>query len=638
VPEGPAQSALVTTPKGGEGWRTRALRKVLRLVPDERHRLFWLTIVIGGVCGLAAVAFHSAIRVASAALIERGLAVRGPGWMVWAIVVPTAGALLSGLLLHYLVPQARGSGIPQVKLAYAVKSGRVRLRDAVGKFLVATLQLGTGSALGREGPTVQISVGIATTLGRLFAISPRNLRRLIPTGAAAGIAAAFNAPIAAVTFAIEEIVGDLDQTVLSGVVVAAALAAVVEHTVLGAHPVFHVPGTYGLDHASSLLIYGVLGVAAAVVAHVFYELLLWLRMRFRTMHTLHPAAKPAVGGLATGVLTVVTMLWLATGGVSGDGYTTLSTALDGDLALDVMLALVVAKLLATAFSYSSGGAGGIFAPVLFIGGMLGGSFGHLDRWLLDHPDSQLGAFALVGMGAFFAAVIRAPITSVLIIFEMTRSYGLVLPLMIANATAYVLARRLQPLPIYEALLAQDGYHLPHAQRTGATLSSFRVGDAMTTELVQLRAEETIEGAARLVHQLAYSIYPVVDGERGLVGLVSEARIRRRLAEGEGDKHLRQLARAEETLASDLPLAEAVTRMTKLGVRQMAVVAPDESHRLVGILAMSDIMRAYSRAAEGESGTYADDTSRSVRPAVSWKHRDSSVLFQNDVQRGKEPPQ
>src|SRR5262249_52010084 len=154
--------------------------------------------------------------------------------------------------------------------------------------------------------------------------------------------------------------------------------------------------------------------------------------------------RPAVGGLVTGILTIAMMLWLATEGVAGDGYATLSTALDGDLALEVMLALVVAKLLATAFSYSSGGAGGIFAPVPFIGGMLGGSFGHLDRFLLTHPDSQLGAFSLVGMGAFFAAVIRAPITSVLIIFEMTRSYGLVLPLMIANATAYMLSRRLQP--------------------------------------------------------------------------------------------------------------------------------------------------------------------------------------------------
>ena len=198
------------------------------------------------------------------------------------------------ILLRYAVPAARGSGIPQVKYIYAVKSGRVRLRDAVGKFLVATLQIGTGSALGREGPTVHICAGLSTWLGRVFAISPQNVRRLLPVGAAAGIAAAFNAPIAAVTFVVEEIIGDLDQTLLSGVVVAAALAAVIERSVLGGHPVFDVPGTYGLDHASSLVIYAALGAAAALASRVFYDTLLGLRAMRRAQRLRGPCMRLAM--------------------------------------------------------------------------------------------------------------------------------------------------------------------------------------------------------------------------------------------------------------------------------------------------------------------------------------------------------
>jgi CIC family chloride channel protein len=597
------------------------LRRFVRLVPSEGNRIYVLTIVIGGVCGLTAVAFHSAIRWASQLLIERSLSQTGSAWLAGALITPTVGALLAGLLLEYALPNARGSGIPQVKMVYAVKSGRLRLRDALGKFVVATLQLGSGSALGREGPTVQICASVASSLGRLFAISPRNLRRLIPVGAAAGIAAAFNAPIAAVTFTIEEIVGDLDQTVLAGVVVAAALAAAVEHSILGAHPVFSVPASYELTYFSSLLLYALLGAAAALLSRFFYVALLALRARFRALSRGRRALAPTLGGLATGALAVLVSTTLGADGVLGDGYATLSSALVGNVSLGVMVALVLTKLMATILCYASGGAGGIFAPVLFVGGMLGGVFGHLDRALLDHPGTELGAFALVGMGAFFAAVIRAPITSVLIIFEMTHSYGLILPLMIANAVAYLLARRAQQLPIYEALLDQDGLRLPQTQRAAAMLSSFSVGDAMTTELVTLRSTDTLESALARVGDSSYTVYPVVDPANLLLGLVSEARLRRYVAEERETDLVATLARREEWLRSDQPLVDAVARMIALGVRQMAVV-DGATQQLSGVLAMSDVMRAHSTAAKGagpDSGAAG-----SARPAVRWGARDTTL--------------
>ncbi len=226
----------------------QALRTFQRFFPAERQRVFVLTSIIGVLCGLAAVAFHLAIMGAESLLIERAIGAPAPYWMLLTIVTPTVGAAISGVFLTYFVPDARGSGIPQVKVAYAIKGGQMPMRVAVGKFLIGIMQIGSGASLGREGPTVQICAGIASLFGRISALSRQNQRALLPVGAAAGIAAAFNAPIAAVTFTIEEVIGDLDQTVLAGVIVAAALAAAIERLVLGTHPVLEVHTVYTFQH------------------------------------------------------------------------------------------------------------------------------------------------------------------------------------------------------------------------------------------------------------------------------------------------------------------------------------------------------------------------------------------------------
>ncbi len=480
------------------------LRIFLRLVPAESHRVFALTLILGVLCGFAAVLFHLGIISAEHRIIEPAMAASGHRWIWLTILVPAIGGLVSGVLLQYVVPGARGSGVPQVKVAYASRGGRVPFIDAVGKFLVGIIQIGSGSSLGREGPTVQICAGIGSTVGRGAALSRDYLRRLLPVGAAAGIAAAFNAPISAVTFTIEEVVGDLDQAVLSWIVVAAAIAAGIERSVLGEHPVFSITKHVGLEHASSLSIYAALGVAAALISLTFTSLLLGLRSSFKRVTLMPLWSQPAIGGLVTGLLAVTALGWLKTGGVTGGGYATLSQALSGSLALKTLLVLCVLKLVATVFSYSSGGAGGIFAPALFIGGMLGGAFGYLDRLVLHHAGGELGAFALVGMGAVFAGIVRAPITSVLIIFEMTGSYELILPLMISNMTAYAIARHFQPTPIYEALLKQDEIHLPHrGSRITHALESLRVDDAMTKDIVFLRAEATVSKALEQISECSF---------------------------------------------------------------------------------------------------------------------------------------
>ncbi len=578
--------------KAARLWRLYLLRLEIRLAPTEAQRLFLLTVAIGGLCGLAAVAFHYSIDFFEGRLIDRALEVAGRAWMVWTIVTPLVGGLICGALLEYVFPNARGSGIPQVKVAFASTPAVVPMRDAFGKFVVGSLQIGSGASLGREGPTVQICAGIASWLGRLVGVSPKAQRRLLPVGVAAGIAAAFNAPIAAVTFTIEEVVGTLDQAVLSGVIVAAALAAVIERSLLGENAVFDVPGTYGLRHASSLVLYGGIGVGAGLAATAFSESLLWLRARLRRVAVLPAWARPGLGGATTGALAVVGILAFKAPGVTGGGYDTLGRALNGQYVWWVLLGLSALKLLATVASYSTGGAGGIFAPALFIGGTLGGAIGALDTSWFHHVDESGGAFALVGMGAMFAGVIRAPMTSVLIIIEMTRGYSLILPLMLANMTAYVLARRFRTQSVYEALLEQDGIHLKHP---GDSSESHRVASYLGREPVVLTAG--MSGQEVLLRCGApdpKNVFPVVDAQRRILGIVTQDELSVLASSSElvPVTTASDLMREPVAVRADDDLALAVELMLIHGLRELPVT--DMAGRLLGSVDDHTITKAYQR--------------------------------------------
>jgi CIC family chloride channel protein len=460
---------------GIQGLVARFFAWLAQRMPNERQRLLAITIVAGGICGLAAVAFHISATWLYGQLIDRAASAPGHAWIWWMILTPAVGGLVAGLGLTYWVPAAAGSGIPQVKTAYTFRAGAITMKEAVGKFVLCAWQLGSGASLGVEGPTVQICAGVSSFLARTARLSPMNQKRMASVGMAAGIAAAFNAPIAAVTFTLEELIGNLDQTMLSGVIVAAALAAVVEHYILGSKSIFEVPRlqTYTLTNASSLVWYALLGLLAAIVSVAFTDSLLWLRKWFKGLSSVPPWVRPAIGGAATGSFAVVAMLFFHLNGIAGNPYPTLTLALLGGLPVTAMAALCVLKLAATVTSYSSGGSGGIFAPALFMGGMLGGAVGYLDVTVFHHPADTIGAFALVGMGAVFAGIVRAPMTSILIIFEMTGGYGLVLPLMIANMSAFALARHWRHTPVYEALLLQDGINLDQLQKPDGPEASYK---------------------------------------------------------------------------------------------------------------------------------------------------------------------
>lgn len=412
---------------------------------SEDRVLLVLTLLIAAITGLVVVAF--------VALTERlGSELSGAG-PLRRFLSPVLGSLAGGWLLFRYFPEARGSGIPQTRVALLLNQGVISLRTAAGKFLCSSLSLGSGIALGREGPSVHIGAGLASVIGRKLGLSEQGVRSLVPVGTAAAVAAAFNTPLAAVLFTLEEILADLHAKVIGSVVIGAATSWIVLRLLLGDEPIFHVPA-YRLVHPIEFVIYIILGLAGGLVSTVFVKCLLWLRLQFlRTPAGWKPFA-PAIGGLTVGGLAVFFP------GVLGVGYNLVGDALNGQLGLQAMLLLLVLKLIATSTSYSSGNAGGVFGPSLFIGAMLGGVVGQSAHYLLPDLTANAGAYALVGMGAAFAGIIRTPMTSVIMIFEITRDYTIIVPLMLANLCSYFIAQRLQHVPLYEALLAQEGIRMP----------------------------------------------------------------------------------------------------------------------------------------------------------------------------------
>src|SRR4029077_7876129 len=367
----------------------------------------------------------------------------------------------------------------------------------------------SGIPLGREGPAVQVGAGIASVLGRLLGFRSEQVKNLIPVGAAAAISAAFNTPLAAVVFSLEEIMGGLHATVMGAVVLAPAARGMVLRVFLGDHPLFKVP-QYQLIHPAEFAVYAVLGVAGGLVSGALKKLLLGIRARFLRFPQNTLWFQPVAGGLLVGV-----MGWFVPQ-VMGVGYGYVGDALNGKMAFNLMLLLVTLKLFAVTASYASGNAGGIFGPSLFIGAMLGGSVGTLAHRLWPAYTATPGAYALVGMGAAFAGIVRAPMTSVLMIFEMTQDYAVIVPLMIANLVSLFISSRLQRQPIYEALAVQDGIHLPKAEARHRRLER-QVTRVMRNANESLLGNLTVKEALEQIRSSEFRTWLVSDPQ-GLVGV------------------------------------------------------------------------------------------------------------------------
>ena len=550
----------------------------VRSIRATEEQLFLiLTLVIGAIVGLVIVAFIVITeRLGHHLNPEHGLA-------VWRLITPIAGALVSGYLLYRYFPEARGSGIPQTKTALFAGRGKISFRTVIGRFVCSSITLASGIALGREGPSVHLGAGIASVLARWFGLSEEKIKSLLPVGAAAALAAAFNTPIAAVLFSLEEVMGDLHAPLLGSVVLSSATSWIVLHLLLGDEPLFHVPA-YHLVHPIEFVNYAILGVIGGFVSVGFVRLLLWIRAQFLKFPIRTLWLQPSAGGLIVGILG-----WFVPA-VLGVGYFYVNDALNGRMAMELMALLVVLKVVATASSYSSGNAGGIFGPSLFIGAMLGGAFGSVIHQVMPQYTAESGAYALVGMGVAFAGIVRVPLTSVIMIFEMTRDYTIIVPLMISNLVSFYISYRLQRTPIYEALAEQVGIHLPsaHARQHGAHL---RVHTAMHAVTVCLQTSMSAEDALKEITGKSETIWPLFEGDR-FVRMISTSELEKYASEKINTLKSPTRSSRFPHVHPDHTLDVALQRMGTSGLKTLPVVSRSDIHRLEGIVAIEDVMKAY----------------------------------------------
>ncbi len=553
----------------------------------EDRILLVLTLIIGAVVGLVVVAFILLTENLSARFFHEN----GAPWL--RLAVPVAGSAVAGFFLAKYFPNARGSGIPQTKTALFLRDGFISLRTVLGKFGLCSLTLASGIALGREGPSVHVSAGIASVLGRRLGLSPRSVRALVPIGSAAALAAAFNTPIAAVLFTLEEVMGDMHAPVLGSIVLSSATSWMVLHLLLGDEPLFHVPA-YQLVHPVEFVFYAALGVLGGLASVAFVKLLLLERKFFLKMPKSTVAFQPAIGGVVIGLFGLFVPQAL------GVGYGFVDQALNGKMVLSLMAVLVCLKLVGTATCYASGNAGGIFGPSLFIGAMIGGSVGAVSHILMPDYTGSVGAYALVGMGTAFAGIVRVPLTSVIMIFEITRDYSIIVPLMIANLIAYFISSKLQEEPVYEALLHQDGIHLPGGARAREELTT--VGHAFRPETPGISSESTIAQVASSVEPTQRA-WPVVDGN-GLRGMLTAEKLEDAVA----------AHREHDTVATLVPeplpverldtenfphvhpdhsLEVALRRLAENHLPVLPVVSRSNVRELKGTISVDDIMQSYA---------------------------------------------
>jgi chloride channel protein, CIC family len=425
--------------------------EVQRLAPNRDERLFLvLSIFIGVLSGLLVVSFRVAINWIQVLTLGSS---PHPG-QLRLFFVPMGVGLVVAALVQLVFPAARGSGINQTKAAMYIYNGYISFRTVIGKFITSALAIGGGFSLGPEDPSLQIGAGVASMVSRRLNLSRERLRMFAPIGAAAGLAAAFNAPISAILFVVEEVIGKWSAAVLGSIVLSAISSVVVARWFWGAEPMFRIPSVT-LKGPQELLAYAVLGIAGGIAALIFSKALGYSRPRLRKLPRWTWYIQPPIAGLIVGAIA-----YFGAPQVMGPGYNVIDQAMHGQFTWKFLLALALLKIVATTISFSSGTPGGMFAPTLFIGAMLGASIGTFEKIFFPSFPISVGSYALVGMGVLFAAFLRVPLTSVFMVLEVSGNYSIVLPVILANTIAYLVSRSLQPYPIFETFTHQDGLDLP----------------------------------------------------------------------------------------------------------------------------------------------------------------------------------
>jgi CIC family chloride channel protein len=565
-----------------------AERVHLFLKYTEHSYMVLVAIAIGLLGGLGAVGFRECIRLFQAVAWQTDSVTLDylrdlPIW--WKVLTPAVGGLIVGMIIVRFAAEAKGHGVPEVMEAVALRGGRIRPRVVLAKLVASGVSIASGGSVGREGPIVQIGSAIASSVGQWLRVGERRMRTLVGCGAAAGIAATFNAPVAGALFAVEIILGDFGVTQFSPIVISSVTATVVSRHFLGDFPAFEVPA-YHLVSANELFAYGALGIIAGLVALVFVRTLYRAEDLFDKL-TLPAVLKPAIGGVLIGIIAI------RFPEIFGVGYEAINEALTGDLGWNLLLTLVVVKIVAVSLTIGSGGSGGIFAPSLFIGAMVGGAVGTVVHSLWPGMSGSPGAYALVGMGAVVAAGTHAPITAIVMIFELTGDYKIILPLMISTIIATLLATRLQKASIYTLKLLRRGVDI-RGGYSASVLSHLTARDAMRTGYAEVgRADQLMPVISRFVERPGDTVL-VTGADQRLLGVITIDDIRPLMTDPDS---VRGLVIAEDMMRADGfpvfspndPLDEVMRRFGRY--RFMAPVV--DNGRLVGALWPQDVIESYN---------------------------------------------
>lgn len=563
----------------------RAPEAFLRLVFREDRFFLVLSVFIGIFAGLSVVCFRFAIDWCRIYLLGTGATLTP----LRLVLAPTLAGLVIAVLVIHVFPLARGSGVNQTKAALYIYNGYIPLRTGVGKFITAALAIGSGHSLGPEDPSLQIGASLASALGRRMRLSRDRMRLIAPVGAAAGLAAAFNAPISAVLFVIEEVIGRWTAGILGSVVLSAVSSVVVMRWFLGSESMFRIPAVQ-LERPSELIAYSVLGVVGGLASVGFCSGIATLRPLCKALPRWTQYFQPALAGLLIGIIAV-----LGAPQVMGAGYEYIDEAMHGQFTWQVLAILAGLKIIATLLSFVSGTPGGMFAPTLFIGAMLGAAVGGAEHVLFPHLSGSPGTYALVGMGVLFAGFLRAPMTSVFMVLEVSGNYSIILPVLIANTFAYLVSRGLQPVAIFDVLTRQDGLDLPsmEEQREEGTL---RVEDAMrpaSTAMLDtvLDAHDSLDQ----VFQRWDAKFPYVRLVRmDPTGWSSVARqaLEIMIKEGKGNLTLSSALTGRQIpfLHPDNPLETALRYVDRWPL--LPVVSRADFRKLEGVISQQDVLRRY----------------------------------------------
>jgi CIC family chloride channel protein len=582
----PALKPTVSTPTRRQYWSSlRTLLSPQRFSLREEQFFLLLAVLIGIAAGLAVVCFRLCIEFLRLKLLGTGLQPSVPR----VFLAP----MLTGLVIAFLVirffPRARGSGVNQTKAALYIYDGYIPVLTVIGKFITSALAIGSGQSLGPEDPSLQIGAGLASALGRRLKLSREKLRLIAPVGAAAGLAAAFNAPITAVLFVIEEVIGRWTAGILGAVVLSAISSAVVERWFLGDEPLFHVPA-YHLEHPGELGAYASLGVIGGFASLAFVKYIGYLRPRLRQLPSWTQYFQPAAAGLLIGFIGIKFPQ------IMGAGYSYMDQAMHEQYTWQILAILGALKIVATGLSFTSGTPGGLFAPTLFMGAMIGGAVGMAERQMVPHLAIPVGAYALVGMGTLFAGILRAPMTSVFMIMEVSGNYSIIVPVIISNAIAYFISRTFQPTPIFDLLSRQDGLELPSLEEE-REVPLLRVEDAMRPPVGQsLKGDMTLREAQERMQGSSQEFFVVGLGGEEWAG-ISRAMLLDLIANS--DVRLSHvLTRAIPYLHPDHPLDTALRVMGEWPM--LPVVHRANLQQLLGVISLDDVMRAYRGAGLGET--------------------------------------